>query len=415
MNACKTCLLPLITCLLISCTSQAGDPRHRFAVETVDGVATVVNNAVPKYSDELFEYEEVFRFREDPENEESILFRPREIVQDDRGYFYILDSGNTRIAVFDDNGVFARSIGREGEGPGDFRRPGTPIIHDGHLQIYDLGLRRLSIFTTDGEFVEVISLNQMMGDHGIRMPMLVFRCEDGSLIINEDSVTSEEEKQLSIERVFCFEPDGSLRWQTETPQAQIGAWVMFQGVRGLGARMPFASRPAVSLDPVHGILVSPANEPVLLLYDLDGTLKRRIELQLEEMPFTATDRSVITDDWDERIRNASGPSVEQLQSMRDGLPFPERWPYWGSVAIDDAGYLWLKVSERALDYEVAGSGVLCRIISPAGEYIGNTRLPQGSGPTSHGCRIARLSDPDTDETIFVLYRVRSAVEGFTYP
>ena len=83
--------------------------------------------------------------------------------------------------------------------------------------------------------------------------------------------------------------------------------------------------------------------------------------------------------------------------------------------IDDAGYIWLSVSEHQADYEAAGSRGLYRIISPEGEYLGDTRAPRASGQTGHGCRIARETDPDTGEITFVVYRVVSAVEGFTYP
>ncbi len=404
-----------LSLLLISCSSEMGDPLHQFNVETIDGVVTAINNGIPKFPEDLFSYEEVLRFSEDPENEASLLYRPRQILQDREGDIYIVDSGNSRIAVFDNNGIYVRSIGRSGEGPGEFLTLDSPLIHDGRVQVYDRRLNRLSIFTTNGELQEMIPLASLMSEHQIRTPMLVYRYQDGSLLINDDQLTSDEEKQLSTERVFLFDSDGVLQWQTGTPGMQIGTWVVFRGVRGLGAIMPFASRPAVGFDPDQGILVSPADEPVLLLYHLNGSLKLRIEIQLEEKAFTSEDRTTIMDDWDERIRNASGPSLEQLQSMRDGMTFPDRWPYWGTVNIDDAGFMWLAMVEHQADREAAGSRTLFKVISPEGEYLGNTRVPRASGPTRYGHRAARITDPDTGEVTMVVYRIVSAVEGFRYP
>jgi len=409
------CLILALSFVLMSCSPRVGDSRHRFEVDTVDGVRTAINNGIPKYSDPLFSYEEILRFQEDPDNEESILTRPSTILLDESGTIYIEDSGDNRIAVFNDRGEYVRSIGREGEGPGEFQSMDSPMIHDGLMQIYDRRLHRLSLFTTAGELEDMIQLGQMVGDHQIHTPMFVYRCRDGSLIVNDDELTSDEEIQLSRKRVFIFDPDGQLRWQTETPHLQIGTWVNFRGVRGLGAVMPYASRARVDLHPDHGILVSPADEPVLRQYALDGALQRRIEIQLGERPFTAEDRSVITRDWNERVREASGISLEQLQSMRDGMAFPERWAYWSSVSLDDAGYIWLGVDEHEAAREAAGFRSLVRVVSPEGEYLGDTRLPRGAGPVYHGHPIARVSDPDTGEITFVVYRLVPSVEGFAYP
>lgn len=70
------------------------------------------------------------------------------------GTLWVLDTGNDRIVVVQAGGP-ARSIGREGSGPGEFRWP-VVLEHtpDGHVAVWDRSLRRVTIFDRTGEVVE---------------------------------------------------------------------------------------------------------------------------------------------------------------------------------------------------------------------------------------------------------------------
>ena len=52
--------------------------------------------------------------------DENIAFHiPSDIVIDEQGNIYILDSGNHRIQKFDPEGNYLASFGRKGQGPGE--------------------------------------------------------------------------------------------------------------------------------------------------------------------------------------------------------------------------------------------------------------------------------------------------------
>lgn len=60
---------------------------------------------------------------ESASNEEEMFNEPRDIQIGKDGQFYILDTGNKRIQVFNSERKYVRSLGRPGQGPGEYSRP----------------------------------------------------------------------------------------------------------------------------------------------------------------------------------------------------------------------------------------------------------------------------------------------------
>ncbi|HET6679837.1 MAG TPA: 6-bladed beta-propeller [Gemmatimonadaceae bacterium] len=79
----------------------------------------------------------------------------RALAVDGRGYLYALDTQEAAIRVFDPFGNVVRSIGRHGEGPGEFNAPtGLAFGPNGHLFVYDPRVRRVTVFDTAGSLLD---------------------------------------------------------------------------------------------------------------------------------------------------------------------------------------------------------------------------------------------------------------------
>lgn len=71
------------------------------------------------------------------------------------GEVWVSDSRAHLIRRYDVGGVFIGNVGREGEGPGEFRDPGpVRTLPDGSVVVWDPGLLRLSRFDTGGRFLD---------------------------------------------------------------------------------------------------------------------------------------------------------------------------------------------------------------------------------------------------------------------
>ena len=79
---------------------------------------------------------------------------PRDIEVDDRGWLYIVDGGNFRVQVFDNNGEFVRQVGQLGRQYGQFARPkGVAVDKDGNIYVSDAAHGNYQIFDSQGQLL----------------------------------------------------------------------------------------------------------------------------------------------------------------------------------------------------------------------------------------------------------------------
>jgi 6-bladed beta-propeller protein len=80
------------------------------------------------------------------------LADPGSIAVDDAGRIYVADKKPASIKMFTSEGKLVRVIGRDGEGPGEFRA-GFLAVRGAHLVLHDPELGRTSVWDTSGTFL----------------------------------------------------------------------------------------------------------------------------------------------------------------------------------------------------------------------------------------------------------------------
>ncbi len=91
--------------------------------------------------------------------EQDFFHKPSDIAIDPSlSRIYIADSGNHRVVVFDFQGKFLGTIGKEGQGPAEFTKPtGIFVLTDSHLAVADSNSNRIQIFDKTGTLIQVIN------------------------------------------------------------------------------------------------------------------------------------------------------------------------------------------------------------------------------------------------------------------
>lgn len=114
-------VLFVIAVVVMSTRSHAAGWAGKVA--TVNGVKTVQNPATGFAPPATVKLPEVWRIGGDSESEEDLFGVISDIDIDAAGNVYLLDSQLSEVKIYSPQGEFVKSIGREGEGPGEFRRP----------------------------------------------------------------------------------------------------------------------------------------------------------------------------------------------------------------------------------------------------------------------------------------------------
>jgi hypothetical protein len=88
-----------------------------------------------------------------------IMYQVSDVVKDSKGDIYIVDSGNARIQVFNATGKYKKTIGRKGEGPGEFSMPfNININSDGALYIGDYRSYRFLVLEASGKEIKRVRM-----------------------------------------------------------------------------------------------------------------------------------------------------------------------------------------------------------------------------------------------------------------
>jgi DNA-binding beta-propeller fold protein YncE len=132
-------------------------------IETIDGVRVVHNNKTGKWGKKpQVSIEFVRNIGELETEDENLAFHiPSDIARDDQGNIYILDAGNHRIQKFDPDGNYIETIGRRGQGPGEFYLPlSLEVDSRGYLYVSDPQNQRVQILKPDGTEYKILSFHE---------------------------------------------------------------------------------------------------------------------------------------------------------------------------------------------------------------------------------------------------------------
>jgi hypothetical protein len=88
-----------------------------------NGVKVVQNPAEPLYAEFSFELQKELTIGGDPNNEAYYFPKGARLSVDEEGNLYVCDGGNRRIQTYDKSGKYVRTIGRQGQGPGEYMYP----------------------------------------------------------------------------------------------------------------------------------------------------------------------------------------------------------------------------------------------------------------------------------------------------
>ena len=146
-------LFAILTSLFVLTSVSAVEWKGERVVK--DGVVHVMNPAEPMEPPAVYELRELWRLESETPEGELVFALVDHIAEDESGNVYIADSGLKTVHVVSPTGEYLRSIGREGEGPGEFLSVSRVFLtDDGMIGAVDMYAGRIARFTKDGDPVD---------------------------------------------------------------------------------------------------------------------------------------------------------------------------------------------------------------------------------------------------------------------
>lgn len=371
-RGCSAAALPFVFPFVAACVQRDAESLPALVHDSA-GVQIIENRTPlwPTGGEWLVETEPALTIGVEDGNEEYEFQAIVDAERLDDGSIIVADALAAQLRVFDAAGRFVRAIGRQGEGPGEFRNLGAVWQYRDSIAAWDRALRRLTVFDTVGNVGRVTTLAASAAD-GL-LPEAMGILSDGTIVARATSVITPavgEGVHRANGEVMLYSPDGEIR-NSVTPLAGE-EWV---GVAGDDGVMLFV-RPF----PRNGY-VTVRNDRIFVgdgdRFDIavfaSGALHQHIRVMSQNAPLTAADAdayiqaTVAAAQHEERRR--------LLRMMLERAPFPETYPAFVGLMVDDERQLWVAESPKAasnertwLVFDSSGRW-LGRVATPAGERV----------------------------------------------
>jgi 6-bladed beta-propeller len=255
------------------------------------------------------------------------------------GEIYALDRRAQSVLRFDRTGRLLGTIGRAGQGPGEFADPFSMEVVDDRIWILDSTNRRASAFSLDGALLEEVAM---------RTPFVVgegARFADGHWVLRRQPLYDQGLglKRDTVEYYLMDSQMESSRRLARVAGALGGAYTVADGsVRhGLAAFTPLA------VSDVHGrcVYITSTDRPEVRVYTSDNKV-------LGAFPFTGSraPRAVTTAHkraFVEWVASNPPPGVPVLdegtkRAMLGVRRFAAELPRTLSIIVDPSGFVWLQ-------------------------------------------------------------------------
>jgi hypothetical protein len=307
-------------------------------------------------------------------------FRDLEVGPD--GTIYTVHPQENAIRVHDSNGAFLQTIGRPGEGPGEFKSVGPLGMLGDTLWVLDYGTYRFSFFDLAGNLLGSRRIPVVLGETpDERPPRPIGLLSDGSIYGSPPAwshlVASGE---ITTDVILRLDSAGAVRDTIASYSVENSSWEISDPDNPRSprsyTRQPFSDTELVRVSRHAPLVVRveravPA-DPGSATYRVTARIFEGDTVFSRAIGYTPISLSDALVDSVVRARSARFPGATAERAAlwaRQSLYVPEFHPPVSDVVVGRDGSVWLRGAD------LGTSTVEWRVLSPDGEPLGFVRLP----------------------------------------
>lgn len=356
-----------------------------------NGIKSIKNPTEPLYGEISLDLEEDLSIgREDDEN--YMFYDLISIAVDAENNIFVLDRGNYRIQKYDRNGNYLQTIGRKGQGPGEFLdlRYMSDICLDAQDNLYVKDGRRLHIFDKNRNFKNVIHLSMnISGPFGMT--------EDGNIQIQTISGIREK---MSADIVLLNSEGKKIKTIASYP---IHLPPLIRG--RFGPYNPYTPALLLCLLSTGQGIYGYSQEYRLFVLDSSGEVEYLIEKSESPRPIKKDEKDKLMDRYMESQRRREQGLKLSRGEVKKGYIFPEHRPFFKGIIKDDKDRIYVFRFKSPLDKEKYEKYDL---FSKEGYYLHKVTMPSIPFPIiKNGYIYTYQLDKDTGFSRVIRYRIKN--------
>jgi len=305
------------------------------------------------------------------EGDENYMFGEIvEVIADEEGCFYVTDWDRKRIQKFSPEGEYLLSIGRKGQGPGEFGNIWSPTLDkEGNLYVTDIVNMKVAFFERDGKFLKSKRIPQDIGSVHI-LPNANYFTTNTEL--TEDATAS---KYIYIYGVYDKEFNllaeihrdfHNIRHKGNRSRGEFLADIMSKS-----AFKPFF----VEYITDDGLIYAGfSGSYEIRIYDQEGKPLKTILREYDPIKVSKKHKDLYFSRQVEEFLRIGPTSASLKDEVRKFMKYPKYLPAYRSFTLMDNGWLFVTADAIENDYS------LIDLFDENGVFIGQFKLDSPFGP-----------------------------------
>ena len=293
---------------------------------------------------------------------EDIFFvSPIGICFDDKNNIYVCDFRANNIQVFDPSGKFTKTIGRQGQGPGEFEMPFHIAICKDRLVVWELGNRRISVLNPGGEFIKSVQIARYEG-----RPRKIRALPNGDFVfetVKTNFGNNEKPQECIIE---IYSPDLEPKKTLSTQEVWENKYI-FTPIN-TNVPQPYTPRVYWDVSPEGKIFIGFSEDYIIDIYDNEKGRLSSFSHEYEPVKITEEDKK----NW------FAGMTTTTPSGIKQGAPdyivkstkFPKYKPPYNHIMVDGEGNVLVFPYQKDNVKDVKSFDAF----DPQGKFINNVQI-----------------------------------------
>jgi hypothetical protein len=357
-----------------ACTAGESDTFARPTFDTLaSGVIRVRNTGPTRWRDHTAGWQMVEAARiTGNEGTAGELIEPQALAVDAQDRIWVVDQKPAVIKVYAPDGTFIRSVGREGQGPGEFQ-VGFIAIRGEHVVVQDPRTSRATLFDTAGTFIRSWHTACCYWS-----PIHMDR-ESRIYIPSPHPPEARESIQATWLR---YRPDGKLVDTLVIPRltaAEQKVWTIRSGAGQnrimMSMGIPFAPSQLSAYDPAGGVLTGWSGDYSLVVTRTGTDTVGIFGRSWAPEPITGEMKRDTVESMVGRMTRQNRMDEALVRGTFSASDIPDAMPAFLGIHVDEAGYRWIRLGAAPVQ-----GGMIYDVFDPDGAWLGPVRVPATFSP-----------------------------------